>query len=178
MYSLNREHDLIRMTTPLNYDRTISVGISDMRVSNRVGDVLITYALGSCVGVAMYDAIARVGGMVHCMLPLSKADPVKAMESPCMFVDTGIPMLFNALRNLGASKENLVVKVAGCAEILSDNGLFKIGERNYTIVRKILWKNNILINGEHVGGNSSRTMLVDIATGRVIVRTSGEEVVI
>lgn len=154
----------------------ITVDISDMKVSNRVGDVLVTYALGSCLGVTMYDPVACVAGMIHCMLPLSKVDPAKAAKMPYMFVDTGVPALFKAISELGAQKDRLVVKVAGCAQILNDNGLFKIGQRNYTVFRKILWKNNILIAGEHIGESLSRTMFIDVATGRVVITASGEEI--
>jgi len=154
----------------------VRVDISDMKVSNRVGDVLVTYALGSCLGVTMYDPVVRVAGMIHCMLPLSKVDPAKAAKMPYMFVDTGVPALFKAISELGAQKNRLVVKVAGCGQILGDNKLFKIGERNYTVLRKILWKNDILITGEHVGGNFSRTVFIEVATGRVVVRASGREI--
>lgn len=154
----------------------ITVSISDMKVSNRPGDVLVTYALGSCLGVAVYDPIVKVAGLIHCMLPLSKVDPKRADLSPCMFVDTGIPALFKALYGLGARKDRVIVKVSGCSKILGDNNLFKIGQRNYTVLRKILWKNDILISGEHVGGSSSKTMFIEVATGRVIIRVFGKEI--
>ncbi|MEA3221967.1 MAG: chemotaxis protein CheD [Thermodesulfobacteriota bacterium] len=154
----------------------VRVDISDMKVSNRVGDVLVTYALGSCLGVTMYDPVACVAGMIHCMLPLSKVDPAKAARMPYMFVDTGVPTLFKAIIELGAQKDRIVVRVAGCGQIFGDNNLFKIGERNYTVLRKILWKNNILITGELVAGNDSKTMFIEVSTGRVIVRTGGKEI--
>jgi len=65
-----------------------------MKISDREDDVLITYALGSCLGIAIYDPVARIGGLLHVMLPLSTIDPAKAAENPFMFVDTGVPRLF------------------------------------------------------------------------------------
>jgi chemotaxis protein CheD len=153
--------------------RHVMVEISDMKLSAEAEDILVTYALGSCLGVAIYDPAARVGGMVHCMLPHSAIDPEKAEANPCMFVDSGIPALFEGAYQLGAHKERVVVKAAGCAQILDAQGHFRIGERNYAMFRKLLWRNNVLINGEAVGGGCSRTMYLDVGTGRVSVRING-----
>lgn len=153
----------------------VVIGISEMQVSNRPEELLITYSLGSCIGVTIYDPVVRIAGMIHCMLPLSKIDPEKAKTQPCMFVDTGVPLLFNEVYRLGAEKKRTIVKIAGCSSLLDEKGLFKIGERNYTVLRKILWKNNILIEREDIGGNISRTLSIEVATGRVIIRTGGEE---
>jgi chemotaxis protein CheD len=117
----------------------ITVGISDMKLSGSEEDVLVTYALGSCVGVTIFDPIAGVGGMIHCMLPQSKIDPAKAEANPFMFVDTGIPEMFEAAYRLGARKERIVLKVAGGSQIMDEQGRFRIGERNTAILRKILW---------------------------------------
>ncbi len=155
---------------------TYTVDISDMKVTNDRTDVLVTYSLGSCVGVTLYDPEAGVGGMIHCMLPLSKVDKAKAQTHPAMFVDTGMPKLLQELFDLGAQRNRMVCKVAGCSSMLDDKKLFKIGERNYTMVRKILWKNEILIKAEDVGGQKPRTLYLDMATGKTIVKSRGTEV--
>ena len=152
------------------------VGISEMKVSNRSDDVLTTYSLGSCIGLSLYDPVACVGGLIHCMLPLSKIDLEKAKANPEMFTDTGVPALLQAAFDLGAKRNNLVVKVAGCASPLDEKGLFKIGERNYTVVRKILWKNNILIAAEDTGGTIPRTMILHMASGKTMIKSGGREV--
>ncbi len=152
-----------------------TIGISEMRVTNLVDDVLVTYSLGSCIGLTLYDPIARVGGMIHCMLPLSKTDEVKAAQTPCMFVDTGVPALIQAVFDLGAQRKNLIAKVAGGANILDEQGMFKIGERNHTVLRKILWKNDILISGEEVGGTLARTMYLHMSDGRTVIKSGGAE---
>lgn len=123
----------------------------------------------------MYDPEIQVGGLIHCMLPLSRLDPERAKRTPEMFTDTGVPALLKAVLDLGASRKRLVVRVAGGAAPLSDNGVFKIGERNYTVLRKVLWKNDILIAGESVGGTVARTMTLYMDTGRTTVRTGGVE---
>jgi len=153
----------------------LTVGISEMRVSRNAGDTLVTYSLGSCIGVALYDPDACVGGLIHCMLPLSRLDPDKAKQNPHMFTDTGIPALIQAVLDRGGTRKRLVAKVAGAASPLNDNGMFKIGERNYTVLRKVLWKNEILIAAEDVGGTIARTMVLNISTGKTLIRTGGKE---
>lgn len=152
------------------------VGISEMKVTDQVNHTLVTYALGSCIGVTIYDPVARVGGMIHCMLPLSKMDPNKAERTPGMFVDTGLPMLFEEAYRLGAAKSRIVLKVAGASCILDEKGTFKIGDRNYAVLRKILWKNNVLIAAEDVGGTIPRTMELDMATGQVTIKSRGNAI--
>jgi chemotaxis protein CheD len=148
------------------------VGISDLRVSNNFEDVLITYALGSCIGVAVYDPKVKVGGLLHFMLPDSSLDAEKAKDIPAMFADTGIPLLFKSCYKLGAEKKRMTVKVAGGASILDDVDYFRIGQKNITAFRKIFWKNNVLIDGEDTGMNYNRTIRLRIDTGKVMVRGS------
>jgi chemotaxis protein CheD len=149
----------------------IVIGISELQVSNNPGDIMITYSLGSCVGLTVYDPVSRVGGMIHYMLPLSKISPEKAMQKPCMFGDTGIPLLLNKILEMGGAKDRLIVKAAGGSELLDQNRVFNIGERNHLVLRKILWKNNILLKAEDIGGNYSRTLRFEMDTGLTKVKT-------
>ncbi len=153
-----------------------TVGISDMCISNSREDELITYSLGSCVGLTLFDPVAGVGGLIHCMLPLSKIDPEKAKIMPAMFTDTGVPALLKAVYELGAQKKRIIAKVAGAAKLLDEKGLFKIGERNYTVLRKILWKNGILIAAEDVGGSEARTVKLYMKTGITTIKQGRNEV--
>jgi chemotaxis protein CheD len=146
-----------------------------MKVSKNPDELLITYSLGSCLGVVLFDPIAGVAGLLHSMLPLSKIDPQKAKASPFMFVDSGVPALFREAYALGAEKKNIIVKAAGCSSLLDEQGFFKIGERNHTVLRKLLWKNDILIDKQDIGGNYSRTVSIAVDTGRVIIKTGGKE---
>jgi chemotaxis protein CheD len=146
-----------------------------MGISQDQEGSLITYSLGSCIGVAIYDPVARIGGLLHYMLPESNLDPQKALKKPFMFADTGIPILFKEAYRYGAVKNRLIVKVAGGAQILDDSGFFNIGKRNYMAMRKLLWKNNILIKAEDVGGQVSRTVRLEMSTGEVWIKYSGEE---
>jgi chemotaxis protein CheD len=150
------------------------IGIADMGVSQDQQSGLITYSLGSCIGVTIYDPVAGVGGLLHYMLPESQIDPQKAQKNPYMFADTGIPLLFKEAFRLGAAKNRIIVKVAGGSQILDDSGFFNIGKRNYLALRKILWRNNILIKAEDVGGQVSRTIRLDLSSGKVWLKYSGE----
>lgn len=151
------------------------VDIADLAVTNDHRESLITYSLGSCIGVVIWDPEVRVGGMIHYMLPESSLAPEKAKANPAMFGDTGIPALFRKAYELGAAKKRLVVKAAGGSQLLDDNGTFNIGKRNHVLMRKIFWKNGVLISAEDVGGSISRTLKLDVGTGRVTVRTRGKE---
>ncbi len=152
----------------------ITVDISDIQVSNDADGVLVTYALGSCIAVMLYDPVLHVGGMIHYMLPLSKTSPEKAKVKPAMFADTGVPLLFKKMYELGCKKDNLIVKVTGGGKVYDDKGVFDIGKRNYTVLRKIFWKNGVIIKAEDVGGNRSRTARLFLGDGRVEIQSQGE----
>lgn len=152
---------------------TISVGIADMACSDQPTASLITYALGSCLGVTLYDPLAQVGGMLHLMLPYSKLNGDREVENPFMYVDTGLPQLFTQFYALGGRRERAVVKVAGGAQLMDSQGRFRIGERNCIMLKKLLWKNNIAIAAEELGGGISRTMTLEIGNGRVVINTAG-----
>ena len=152
-----------------------TVGIADCRISNSPEDVLVTYALGSCVAVLIYDPVARTAGLLHYMLPESGIDPVKARSNPYMFADTGVPLLFRRSYELGAQKRRLVVSIAGGAQAMDEVGIFNIGKRNYLALRKILWKAGVLIHNEAVGGAVSRTVRLEVSTGRVWLRSEGKQ---
>ncbi len=154
----------------------VVVDIADLAVSNDPTETLVTYSLGSCIGVVVHDPATHVGGLLHYMLPESQLAPEKARVSPAMFCDTGVPKLFHAAYALGASKQRLVVKIAGGSQLLDDNGTFNIGKRNYLALRKIFWKNGVLIAAEHVGGSLSRTLRLDVGTGVVTVKSRDQEV--
>jgi chemotaxis protein CheD len=150
------------------------IGIAEMAVSRDPEALLVTYALGSCIGVALFDPVARVGGLLHAMLPTSSLDRERALKNPERFVDTGVPALFKACYRLGAEKHRIVVKVAGGARMVGTNGRdsFQTGKRNVLMFKKLLWKNGVLLKGEDTGDSLSRTVTLDLATGEFLVKTS------
>ena len=151
------------------------IGISDLKVSDDLESVLVTYSLGSCIGITVYDPVVRVGGMLHFMLPESNLDPVKAQKNPYMFADTGVPFLFKNAYKLGAKKQRMKVIVAGGAQVLDQKGFFNIGKRNYMAVRKLFWKNNVMIDYEDVGGSSNRTLKLAVKNGQAWLKVSGQD---
>jgi chemotaxis protein CheD len=146
---------------------TIVVGVGDCGVSADTESVLVTYALGSCIALVIYDPEAHVGGLLHFMLPESKIDLAKAARSPYVFADTGIPLLFRRSYELGAAKGRLIVRAAGGAHVLDGEGGFNIGKRNYQAMRRILWKAGVMIHGEATGGTLSRTVRLEVGNGRL-----------
>lgn len=147
----------------------VVVDIADVKVSNDPDVELVTYSLGSCIGVAIWDPRVHVGGLLHYMLADSKISRGKSELKPAMFADTGIPLLFRSAYELGAVKSRLVVKVAGGSAMFQTNRQMDIGKHNYVALRKIFWRNNVLIESEHVGGSMSRTLRLHVGTGVVTV---------
>jgi len=150
----------------------VTVGISDMKVSNNVKETLITYSLGSCIGVLIWDPLVKVGGLLHYMLPDSRLDKERAQQRPYMFADSGIPALFKECYSLGAVKSRLIVKVVGGSQILDPTGLFSIGKRNYLMLSKLFDRNHVTIAAEDIGGSVNRTVSLEIGTGRVLLKVS------
>lgn len=151
----------------------LTVGVGDCKVSNTPESVLATYALGSCIAVAIHDPVASVGGLLHYMLPESSLNPEKASQNPFMFADTGIPLLFHAAYGLGAEKRRLIVRAVGGAQVMDASGVFNIGKRNQVALRKILWKAGVMIHGEETGGTESRTVRLEVSTGSFWIRGPG-----
>jgi len=149
--------------------------MAETRISADPRDVLATFSLGSCVGLALYDPEARLGGLIHFMLPLSSIDPARAQTNPHMFADTGVPALIQGMLDLGARKERLVATVAGAANLIGEQGSFRIGERNYIVVQKLLWKNKIPIAAEDTGGTAARSLSLYVDSGKTMVRCQGQE---
>ncbi|MCX6592958.1 MAG: chemotaxis protein CheD [Acidobacteria bacterium] len=150
--------------------QNVIVGVGDCGFSSNVGETLVTYALGSCVAVSVHDPVGHVGGLLHFMLPESSLDPEKAVRQPYMFADTGVPLLFEKLSNLGAEKKRLQVKVAGGAQMIEGSATFNIGKRNALAVKKLLWKAGVMIQGEELGGTVSRSIMLEIGTGKVSLK--------
>lgn len=153
------------------------VGVSDMKFSRDPNSYLVTYALGSCIGVVAYDPEKIVGGMLHFQLPNSNGHQDRVRENPLMFADAGIPLLLKGMKANGASLDRAIIGIYGGASILKDSELFKIGIQNTRMTKKLLWQHCVRISNEDVGGNKSRTVRLDIETGQVQVRSAGNFVV-
>ncbi len=152
------------------------VGVADAKISDDPQSVLITHALGSCLGIAAHDPMAKVGGLLHVMMPLSTINRQRAKKNPFVFVDTALPLFFKELYACGAVKKRLTIRVTGGASI-GNNGQdrFNIGKRNYIILKRMFWRHGVLIEAEDVGGTIPRTMSLEIGTGRVWLSTAGQK---
>lgn len=146
-----------------------TVGIGELAVSDAAHRTLITYALGPCLGVVAYDLERSIAGLVHCQLPLSLDDPEQALRNPARYVDTGVNLLLEKMQNSGAKLDNIVICVAGGAQVMGTSSVFKIAQRNHAVFRKLMWKNSLLITAEDVGGDRPRTMSIEVGAGVVIV---------
>ncbi|WP_097025912.1 chemotaxis protein CheD [Clostridium peptidivorans] len=149
------------------------VGIADMDAALSPHKI-ITVGLGSCIGIAMYDKVNNVGGLLHIMLPDSTQ--FNNVSNPLKFADLGIPLLVEKMQKIGAVKRNLKAKIAGGASMFSfsDKSMnMDIGGRNSIAVKNILKELSIPILAEDTGGNKGRTMILDLKTGTVQIKTVG-----
>jgi chemotaxis protein CheD len=153
----------------------ITIGVGDVAVSNNPEAELVTFSLGSCVGVVIHDKVARVGGLLHIMLPDSALNPERAAKQPAVFADSGLPLMFKNAYALGAIKSRLRVVVVGGSQVMDETGRFNIGQRNYAAVRKLFWRNNVLVDAEDVGGRVNRTVGLQMSTGRVWLKINSAE---
>lgn len=151
----------------LTNNNVITVGIADMKVSNDPDITLVTYSLGSCLGIMVYDPQVKVGGLLHIMLPEAKNEKQSPRFNPYKYVETGVPLLFKEAYKYGAKKNRMIVSVAGGAQVIDDSGFFNIGKRNLAFLRKLFWKNGIMIDKEHVEGNFSRTVRLKLMDGEI-----------
>lgn len=155
----------------------IRVGIADYKAA-RAPLKIITIGLGSCVGIALYDKVSKIGGLAHIMLPDSKQ--FQNITNPCKYADLAIPMLLSEMESIGAKRGNIKAKIGGgaCMFNFTDKSLvMDIGSRNIKAVKDVLSKLSIDITGEDTGGNQGRTMLLDIETGKTYIKTVNSEMV-
>lgn len=153
--------------------KQLIVGMGDMLTSNDSSAVLVTYSLGSCVGVAIYDPVARVGGLLHAMLPDSTINLDRASKRPYMFVDTGMPAMFHTVYALGGLKHRLVIKLCGGAEFLDEKKIFRIGQRNVEATLAMLERNGVRVVAKETGGHDSRTVKLDLSNGNFTLDVPG-----
>jgi len=153
----------------------MTIGIGEIGFSNNRKRVLKTFALGSCLAVIIWDAVAKFGAMAHITLPDSSNAIDKNLEMSGKYADTAIPYLFNEMKKYNPlmNKRNLVVKLVGSAEILNDGKLFQIGKRNLCAVKELLKNEGVSVTTEDVGGSVSRTVSLNINSGVVTVYNPG-----
>lgn len=154
-------------------DKQFVVGIADMKMC-RLSGTLITYALGSCIGVCLYDPVIKLAGMVHIMLPYNQEG---AKGNIFKYADTGIVETLRKMEAFGALRTRIVAKIAGGAKMFDIPGggsLGNIGLRNAESVRIVLKKERIRLLSEDVGSNYARTLLFDASTGEGLIRAYGK----
>ena len=156
-------------TTP-----TQLVGIADFAAAVKENVSFHSNPLGAGLGVAVHDPVAKVSGLWHCLLPSSSIDPARAAAQPMLFVDTGLARLLSRVYELGATRESLLVYVAGGGGIMDNSACFNIGQRNYAALEEELSRAGLSVHAGDVGGYSNRTIRIQAATGRVSVKLSGQ----
>jgi len=153
-----------------NRAEKIIIGIADMKMARSQG-MLVTYALGSCIGICLYDARVKVGALIHIMLPLNMET---GRTNTMKYADTGIRETIRQMEAKGASRSRMTAKIAGGAKMFDTGGAFgNIGQRNIESVHMVLKREGIKLLKEDVGGSIARTLLFDVSTGTACVRCYG-----
>ncbi len=150
----------------------INVGIADYNISSSP-DILRTI-LGSCVGICLYDAKRKIGGMCHIMLPTKKEQGASMKK----YADTAIPMMINEMKERGADTGRIMAKIVGGARMfnVSENSMMgEIGNNNAVKVREVLGELSIGIVSEDIGGNYGRTIDFYLDSGMIKIRSMGRE---
>ena len=156
--------------------KEVRVGIADSAIVSSP-DRLITMGLGSCIGIAIYDRVKKIAGLVHIMLPDSKQ--FKNIVNPLKYADLGIENLVNQMINKGCRKENMTAKIAGGASMFNfpDKKIISdIGKRNSLAAIEIINKLSIPIIGQDIGGNKGRTMIFESEDGSVLIKSIGSDI--
>lgn len=151
---------------------TVTVGISDLNVVS-APDVLVTYALGSCVGICLYDIQKRVAGLSHIMLPSSR-DMSASSGQEYKFADTAIPILLQKMERMGANRSRIRAKIAGGAQMFAGVNLSilsSIGERNVIAVKRELQQLHIPLLAEDTGKTYGRTLFLSAADGSMRIKS-------
>ncbi len=157
------------------YQGTIVVSLGEIRVTNDPSAVLTCLGLGSCVGLCAYDAVAKVGGAAHIVLPSSEG---RDMVSSSKFADVAVPLLIKEMCSLGALEYRLIIKIAGGAQMSVAPGgasLFKIGENNVEATETALSKHGLRVANADVGGHHGRSLRLYVDSGRITVTAGGSE---
>lgn len=153
------------------------IGIADMKIARGTG-TLITYALGSCIGICLYDPMIKLGGMVHIMLPESLSSN---NQNIFKYADTGIRETLRKMEVFGGQRQRMVCKIAGGAkmfEVQATGPLGNIGERNAVSTKNILRTEGIKLLKEDTGGNYARTLSFDVSTGMAKIKVFGRQDII
>ncbi|MBC7325215.1 MAG: chemotaxis protein CheD [Moorella sp. (in: Bacteria)] len=158
----------------VNKPEEVKVGIAEWQVA-RAPWRLMTLGLGSCIGVAVYDPLTRLGGLAHIMLPDSTLFHDRGNRAK--FADLAIPDMLAEMLRRGARRGRLTAKIAGGAQMFTSSdrhlSFLNIGERNTAMVRHTLDELGIAVTGADTGGNYGRTMIFDLVDGQVHIRTIG-----
>ena len=149
------------------------IGIADMNMAKGEG-MLVTYALGSCIGICLHDPVLKLGALVHIMLPVNME---AGRKTPMKYADTGIRETLRLMESKGASRNRITAKIAGGAKMfeVGSTSLGNIGQRNIESVHLNLKKEGIRLLKEDVGGSVARTLLFDVNSGLGCVRCYGRK---
>lgn len=166
------------MTTATIANTQINVGMGELVVSRDCDDILACIGLGSCIAMCIWDPAAKVGGVAHMLLPVSRNND--SFGSPAKYISQGVPNLINKMLKSGAQLDSIIIKMTGGARMLNipgGNNILDIGQRNITEAKATMKRLNLPIMAEDVGGSYGRSIQFSVGSGRVLVKSLAGRVI-
>lgn len=151
------------------------VGVGEMKTSDHPEDLLVTPAMGASIALALHDRAARIGGILHFLLPLAETSAERATDDPCLFADTGFPQFLRAMLALGAARRSSRIVIAGGAEPVDPSEFFALGSRNQAAARQVVSREELRVEQAHIGGTHPRRLKLDVGSGRIWVECRDKE---
>jgi chemotaxis protein CheD len=158
-----------------NQRTDIVLGLGQLHAAKEADTVLVCLGLGSCIGLSVYDPVSKVGGMAHMVLPSSSEGRSNGQQSP-KFVDCAIPLLLDQMKELGALRSRMIIKIVGGAQMVNMNGsigVLNIGDRNVEATKSALTSLGLPLHGADTGGNHGRTARLFLNSGKFLVSIAG-----
>ncbi|MEM9443893.1 MAG: chemotaxis protein CheD [Verrucomicrobiota bacterium] len=160
------------MSSATAQQKDLVVGVADGKFTNQKDGTITTYALGSCLGITLYDRARLLGGLIHIMLPTPKEGASTAKVF--MYLEKGLPIALQKFQSAGSRVSQLECKVFGGARVMQADNYFSIGDKNIEKCRQMSQQTGLKVSVWEVGGQLNRTIKFQMSDGKVKVRTPGK----
>lgn len=146
----------IRFTQRTKGYLTHTVIGGEFAVGNDTEEIAFKTLLGSCVAIMFYDKIKGIKGMNHFLLPKTNNT-----NDDMKYGLYSVEAMLNEMYKLGCSKNNMVAKISGGADIMQLNvSSQSIGFRNVEFAKDFCKSEGFQLVSEHTRGEHGRLILL------------------
>jgi len=145
------------------------IGIAQYAIA-KAPEKLCCLGLGSCMAVFLYDPSAKIGGVVHILLP----NAPNGHSVDAKYADTGIHLLLGQLMRAGADRRMIRAKLVGGAQMFKnlDLTMSDVGKDNLAQSRKTLTELGIRVVAQEVEGDRGRSAYFSMEDGMVTIKAA------